>query len=119
MKTVSVFDPPQCCSTGVCGPDADDTLVQFAATLEWLGTQGVTVQRHNLGHDPGEFVQNALVKSTLERDGMDSLPLILVNGEVAMKGGYLSRDDFARRLGLGSAGKSQAPTASACCSKAS
>jgi hypothetical protein len=30
MPTIDVFDPPMCCSTGVCGPEADDTLVAFS-----------------------------------------------------------------------------------------
>lgn len=23
MKTIEIFDPPMCCSTGVCGPSID------------------------------------------------------------------------------------------------
>ena len=36
MSKVQVFDPPMCCSTGVCGPEVDPALVRFAADLEWL-----------------------------------------------------------------------------------
>jgi hypothetical protein len=28
---LDVFDPAMCCSTGVCGPEVDPQLVQFAA----------------------------------------------------------------------------------------
>jgi hypothetical protein len=34
--TVQVFDPPQCCPSGVCGPAVDPTLARFAADLDWL-----------------------------------------------------------------------------------
>ncbi|HBM1481410.1 MAG: arsenic metallochaperone ArsD family protein, partial [Citrobacter freundii] len=27
MKTLTVFDPAMCCSTGVCGSDVDQVLV--------------------------------------------------------------------------------------------
>ena len=47
-QTLQVFDPAMCCSTGVCGPEVDTKLVQFAADLDWLKSQGVIVQRHNL-----------------------------------------------------------------------
>ena len=39
MKTVEVFDPAMCCSTGVCGPSVDPALSRFAADLDWLASQ--------------------------------------------------------------------------------
>ena len=42
---LDVFDPAICCSTGVCGPDVDAQLVQFAADAKWLANKGVTVHR--------------------------------------------------------------------------
>ena len=100
MATVSIYDPPQCCATGACGPDADDELAQFASALEWLKEEGVEVQRFNLGHQPGEFVQNTTVKSTLDSDGMDCLPLVIIDGDIARKGGYMTRQELGERLGL-------------------
>ncbi|EOW1075393.1 arsenic metallochaperone ArsD family protein, partial [Cronobacter malonaticus] len=29
MKTLTVFDPAMCCSTGVCSSDVDQALVDF------------------------------------------------------------------------------------------
>ncbi len=115
MKTVNVYDPPQCCSTGVCGPEQDDTLAQFAAALEWLRGQGCEVNRYNLGHQPGALVQNPLVKSTIDREGMDCLPIIVVDGEVAKKGGYLSRPELADKLGLKLVADAPAKSAGRCC----
>jgi hypothetical protein len=109
MKTVSVFDPPQGCSTGACGPDPDDALARLAADLEWLSQRGVQVARHNLGHDPGAFVRNARVKSALDREGLGCLPMILIDGAIAKKGGYLSREEFVRHLGLDPASSMAAP----------
>jgi hypothetical protein len=54
-----------CCSTGACGPEVDPKLVQFAADLDWLKSQGVIVQRHNLSQNPAVFVENEAVKATL------------------------------------------------------
>ncbi len=39
--TIEVFDPPMCCSTGVCSPEPDDRLAQFSADLDWLNHQGI------------------------------------------------------------------------------
>ncbi len=58
MKTIQVYDPPMCCSTGICGTDIDPDLVNFAAMLSQLGTHGIKVERYNLGQQPMAFVQN-------------------------------------------------------------
>jgi hypothetical protein len=34
MSKVQVFDPPMCCSTGVCGPEVDPALVRFASNQQ-------------------------------------------------------------------------------------
>jgi hypothetical protein len=45
MSEIQVFDPALCCSTGVCGAEVDDTLVRFAADVEWLKRRGVAPSR--------------------------------------------------------------------------
>jgi hypothetical protein len=52
-RTLTVFDPPTCCSSGLCGPDVDPTLVRFSDALFWLARHGVGVTRHNLPQEPG------------------------------------------------------------------
>ncbi|MCA1770803.1 MAG: arsenic metallochaperone ArsD family protein, partial [Halomonas sp.] len=51
MTTITVYDPPMCCSTGVCGTNAEQQLITFAADLNWLKSQGVTVRRVNLSQE--------------------------------------------------------------------
>lgn len=84
MKTIAVYDPPMCCSTGVCGPEADPELAQFAAFLAGLGTRGIEVQRYNLSHEPLKFMEHPAVKPLLEAE--DSLPAILIDGELVLSG---------------------------------
>ena len=99
MPTVQVFDPPMCCSTGVCGPQVDPALVRFSADLDWLRGQGVTVERFNLSQSPAVFVANPLVAAAMrERD--DALPLLLVDGKIASRGSYLGREALAALVGL-------------------
>lgn len=99
MSRVQVFDPPMCCSTGVCGPEVDPKLVRFAADLDWLKSQGVTVERYNLAQQPAVFVGNELVKCTLAAEGNDCLPLILVGGQIVSRGTYPARAALARFAG--------------------
>lgn len=100
MKKLEVFDPPMCCSSGVCGPEVDSVLPRFAADLQWLSDQGVSVERYNLSHEPQAFVANPLVKAALREGGNASLPLILADAQIATQGTYPTREELARLAGL-------------------
>lgn len=100
MKKLEVYDPAMCCSTGVCGTEVDSKLVQFASDLNWLKEQGVTVERFNLAQQPSAFVANATVQSLLMAKGNDVLPLVLIDGEIAMKGVYPTRQQLAQLAGV-------------------
>lgn len=100
MKTIQVFDPALCCSTGVCGVDVDQTLVSFSADVDWAKQQGTQIERFNLAQQPLAFAENAAVKGFLERSGADALPLILVDGEVALAGRYPTRAELGRWAGI-------------------
>lgn len=96
MKKLQVFDPPMCCSSGVCGPSVDPVLPRFAADLDWLKSKGVSVERYNLAQDTAAFTENAVVKKVLNSSGTNSLPLLLLDGQVVSSGTYPSREDLAR-----------------------
>lgn len=99
-KKIEVFDPSMCCSTGVCGTEVDPKLVQFASDLAWLKQQGVLVERFNLAQQPGAFASNPLVCETLKSLGNDSLPLVLVNGSIATRSIYPTREQLAQLAGV-------------------
>ena len=101
-KTLFVYDPAMCCSTGVCGPDVDPQLVRFSSDLEWLRVQGVKVERFNLAQDPGAFAEDVSVKDVLETKGEAGLPLIKVDDTIVSSGTYPSRDELAAWANLGS-----------------
>ena len=100
MTHIEVFDPPMCCSSGVCGPSVNPLLAAFAADVEWLSAQGVTVDRHNLSQDPQPFVSNTRVLDLMQREGNECLPIVLVNGEMLVRGAYPRREELARAAGL-------------------
>lgn len=99
MATLHVYDRPMCCSTGVCGPKVDPVLPRFASDLEWLRSQGVAVERFNLAQQPGAFTTHPEVRSALA-EGIDCLPLIVVDGRVVSKGTYPSRPILAAWAGV-------------------
>ncbi|MBX9723992.1 MAG: arsenite efflux transporter metallochaperone ArsD [Candidatus Obscuribacterales bacterium] len=95
-----IFDPPMCCSTGICGPGVDPTLVTFSADLDWLKRQGIDVERYNLSQQPQSFVSNVTVTTALKEHGNDCLPLILIDGKIVVQGAYPTRDKLAHLAGL-------------------
>ena len=100
MKSIKVYDPSLCCNTGVCGVDTDQALINFAADVDWVKQHGGPIERFNLAQQPLAFAENATVKAYLERSGADALPLILVDGEIALAGRYPSRAELGRWLGI-------------------
>lgn len=114
MVNIDVYDPALCCSTGVCGVEVDSSLVQFSGDVAWAKQQGANITRYNLAQQPLAFAQNPTVKAFLDRSGAEALPLILVDGEVALAGRYPLRHELARWAGLALPVAEAAP--SACCS---
>ena len=100
MVVLQVFDPPMCCSTGVCGPQVNPAVTRFAADVHWLKLQGVRVERFNLAHEPGAFAKNPVVKEMLAQAGAECLPLILVDGHVVREGVYPSREELIAFTGI-------------------
>lgn len=97
---LEVFDPPMCCATGICGNNVDPKLVTFASDLEWLKKQGIDVVRHGLSFEPDEFVKNDAVKTTLQTDGNDCLPIIFAEDKIMSKACYPSREKLAEICNL-------------------
>ena len=96
MAKIEVFDPALCCSTGVCGTEIDPVLVAFATDMQWAQDAGAQIKRYNLAQQPMVFAENAVTKAFLERSGEAALPLILVDGEMALAGRYPNRLELAR-----------------------
>lgn len=100
MSHIQVFDPALCCSTGVCGTDIDQALLTFAADVDWARQQGAHIERFNLAQQPAAFATNPTILTLLERSGQKALPVVLVDGDVAMAGRYPQRAELARWAGL-------------------
>ena len=100
MKTLTIFDPALCCPTGICGAEIDQKLVDFAADLDWLKSEGIEVKRINLSQEPALFAENAQVKSILENSGIEGLPVILADNEMQSSGQYPNRVKLAQMVGV-------------------
>lgn len=96
MTKLEIFDPPMCCTSGICGSSADPVLVVFASDLEWLKGQGVEVVRYGFSLTPDEFKNNQMVNDLMEQKGESCLPIMVSAGKIVYKGSYPSRLELAR-----------------------
>ena len=97
---IEIYDPPMCCSSGLCGPALDPVLVKVNDALMALKRQGVQIERYNPTQQPREFMSNAKVAELLRKHGKDVLPVTLINGEVFKTGGYPSCEEMCGALGI-------------------
>lgn len=102
MNSIKIYDPAMCCSSGVCGPSIDPELLRVATVINKLDKKGISIQRYNLNHSPQAFVKNRLVQQILKQEGVNILPITLVNDQVVKKGAYLTNEEFCKYLELSS-----------------
>jgi len=114
MKTLKIYDPAMCCSTGVCGPDVDPELVQLAGFLKKLDACAVKVERYNLSQEPAAYTANAAVATALKEKGTDALPLVFVDDELISSGGYPDLNELSGLLRVTQAMTLDAPDCSGC-----
>ena len=97
---VLIYDPAMCCSSGLCGPGLDPTLVKVNEAVLSLHKQGVEVMRYNLAQQPKEFMSNKDVAGLLQKSGNKVLPITIINNEVFRTGEYPSYEDICSAIGI-------------------
>ncbi|SHO54147.1 arsenite efflux transporter metallochaperone ArsD [Anaerocolumna xylanovorans] len=102
MSKIEIFEPPMCCSTGVCGSSADPELLRIAELLENLKKEGIEVARYNLSSDPKAFMQSEGISNALNQRGADVLPITVVDGRIIKSEGYPTNEEVVHLLGISS-----------------
>lgn len=94
------YDPPMCCSTGICGPSVDEKLVQLQADIETLKTKypGLIIERYMITQQPLKFRENPAVYQLVKEQGKTVLPITTVNGTILKTGSYPSLAEIEQRL---------------------
>jgi hypothetical protein len=100
MSKVEIFDPALCCPTGVCGPSVDPELTRVATAIFLLEKKGFAIKRYNLGTEPAYFIENKEVNNILHKKGPDSLPITVLDGNIAKIGIYPTNEELAEWFGI-------------------
>ena len=119
MVKMIIFDPPMCCSTGLCGPVIDLELLRISTVISNLEKNGVKVERYNLNSNLQAFVDNIVINEILNQDGVDVLPVTIVDGKVVKTKKYPTNDELLKFLDVPESyikGKEKPATQDSCCS---
>nr|WP_207714680.1 arsenite efflux transporter metallochaperone ArsD [Clostridium tetanomorphum] len=95
-----IFDPAMCCSTGVCGPSVDSELLRVATVINKLKNNGILVERHNLTNNPQIFVDKKEIFEILNKEGVEVLPVIMVDNVVVKTNSYPTNKEFCELLDI-------------------
>ena len=98
LIAVELFDPPMCCSTGLCGPTLDQTLLDVNEMILALKAAGVAVERYQMSTNPNAFLSNDGVMRLVREQKMAALPITVVHGRVLKAGSYPTHDEIRQAL---------------------
>lgn len=100
MKNMSIYEPAMCCETGLCGVGVDPELLRVSTVLNTLKKNDIKVQRYNFTNAPQEFINNKVVNEFININGVDELPVVVVDGEIVITGRYPTNEEFSSLLGI-------------------
>ncbi len=99
MKKVEFYEPAGCAS-GVCDPMIEADLLRIEHMVKDLRERGVSVSRYNVMDDMPAFMASFVVKEAIATQGIECLPLTIVEGKIEMSGKYPTDFALARWAGL-------------------
>ncbi|WP_226041258.1 arsenic metallochaperone ArsD family protein [Natrinema sp. DC36] len=92
MTERTLYEEAMCCSTGVCGPDHDDELLEVSAALDQLEEAfDIEVSRANMQHDIDRFLETERIADLVDEHGPSILPITVLDDA------GLARTDDERR----------------------
>ncbi len=96
---IEIFDPPMCCSTGICGPNVDQTLIDFNEMITLLQKERIQVERYQMTSHPHAFLNNPEVMKLVQEKQMAALPITVVSNQVIKTGSYPTTEEINKFLG--------------------
>ena len=95
---VEIFDPPMCCSSGICGPTLVQTLMVLNEMILTLQGENVQVARYQMTSHPNAFLGNTEVMNLIREKQMEALPITVVRGKVIKTSEYPTLTEIKTNL---------------------
>jgi glutaredoxin-related protein len=101
LKTdLVVYEGAMCCSTGVCGPEPDMTLIKFNETLKKLQIdyKDLKIKRASLSFNFEAFLENKDIFQAVKENGPGILPITTLDGKIIAKQRYLPYSELRKEI---------------------
>ncbi|MGO5050982.1 arsenite efflux transporter metallochaperone ArsD [Lachnospiraceae bacterium LCP25S3_G4] len=98
MKKIFIYEPAMCCSTGLCGVSVDPELLRVSTVISSLEKKGIKIERYNLTNAPMAFVNNKEVNKLMTEQGVDILPITVVDGAIIKTKAYPTNEEIISLL---------------------
>lgn len=98
MKKMKIYEPAMCCSTGLCGASVNAELLRISTVISTLEKKGISIERYNLSSAPQEFMKNAKIVELLNKEGVNCLPLTMVDDELVLTNRYPTNEEISKFL---------------------
>jgi hypothetical protein len=92
-----IYEGAMCCSTGVCGPEPDQSLIAFNDTVKRLQNDygnRLTIMRASLTFNTLIFLSHPEIARLVKENGPQVLPITTLNGEIIARQKYLSSEEL-------------------------
>lgn len=92
-----IYEGAMCCSTGVCGPEPDQSLIAFNDTVKRLQKDygnRLTIMRASLTFNTLIFLSHPEIARLVKENGPQVLPITTLNGEIIARQKYLSSEEL-------------------------
>lgn len=100
MPTIQIFETSRkLAAAGPANPSGLYARQQFEAGLQWLESRGVHIERHAISLDRPLAIDNGTIKTAIELQGEDSLPIVVLDGTIISIGGYPTRSEILVSVG--------------------
>lgn len=96
MKNIELFDLGMFSMPDTDISSIDRDLILNRSVLNTLDHYGYYVSYHDMINSPKVFITNPTVSTTLQQDGAEGFPLLIVDDEICLIGRYPTLDEWAQ-----------------------
>lgn len=95
-----IFEGMLCCSTGLCGPEPNQDLVQLSEDVKKLQVEfpDESIIRASLSFNANAFLDYPEVLKLVKENGTDVLPITVLDGKILAKQRYMTHDEIRAAL---------------------
>jgi hypothetical protein len=100
QKKLIIFEGMLCCSSGLCGPEPNQDLVQLSEDVKKLQAEfpEESIIRASLSFNANAFLDYPDVLKMVKDDGTDILPITILDGKILAKQRYMTHDEMRAAL---------------------